>query len=178
VTTIPKLWTFFSKGADPNLQGEGFPINKALNRSEFLTKLLAARCDPNVPFKDGWGTAFSALTTAIRDNRLDILKLLLSRGTNVNVPGQGLPIVNAASCNDSERLRMVLDAGADVNLKFEGYTALMKACEENKMDNVKLLLKAGADMDAMDDKGNTATDLAANKGHDEIVMLLLDGGVE
>jgi ankyrin repeat protein len=73
---------------------------------------------------------------------------------------------------------MVLDAGADVNLKFEGYTALMKACEENKMDNVKLLLKAGADMDAVDDKGNTAMDLAANKGHDEIVMLLLDGGVE
>jgi ankyrin repeat protein len=42
------------------------------------------------------------------------------------------------------------------------------------VENVKLLLQKGADVNMADSSGNTPMDIAANKGHDDIVMLLLD----
>jgi ankyrin repeat protein len=80
----------------------------------------------------------------------------------------------AARFADTQRLKMVLDAGADVNKQFEGKSALMEACERNHKNSVTLLLERKADVNAVDGRGSTAVDIAANKGNDEIVMMLLD----
>lgn len=70
-----------------------------------------------------------ALRTAIIYARTEIVKLLLERGTNPN-PDGGMasrhpPLVQAAHSGQVKYVRMLLDAGADVNRKDEhGHTAL------------------------------------------------------
>lgn len=70
-----------------------------------------------------------ALRIAIIYARTEIVKLLLERGTNPD-PDDGMaskhpPLVQAAHSGQVEYVRMLLDAGADVNRKDkDGYTAL------------------------------------------------------
>ena len=84
------------------------------------------------------------------------------------------PIILAAQFEDPERLRLLLGAGADVNKTHDSRTVLMEACERNLMKHVKMLLERSADVNVVDLRGNSAMDIAASKGHDEILMLLLD----
>ncbi|KAH0537558.1 hypothetical protein FGG08_005657 [Glutinoglossum americanum] len=188
-----------SRGADPNLEGQGVPLVVAIGKPALLKQLIAGSADVSkckgllelavyhhciesiqilleagAPIDEKRLDRYSPLTTAIRDNHIDIISLLLSRGADLNSPGEGLPITQAARFADPERLRIVLDAGADVNKQYNGRSALMQACESNAMENVKLLLRRGADVDAVDNGGDTAMDIAAKNGHDEIFMLFLD----
>jgi uncharacterized protein len=130
--------------------------------------------EAGVPLGENHHDLHTPLTTAIRDNRIPILNLLLAFGTDPNEPGEGLPITQAARFKDPEKLRILLDAGADVNKQYQGKSALIQACEHNIVENVKLLLQNGADANMADSSGNTAMDVAASKGHDDVVMLLLD----
>ena len=50
------------------------------------------------------------------------------------------------------------------------------AGESTVVETVKLLLKAGANVDAADEDGDTALTLAACNGHVEMVKLLLKAG--
>jgi ankyrin repeat protein len=42
------------------------------------------------------------------------------------------------------------------------------------MGNVKLLLEKGANAHIVDARGRTAMEIASEKGHDDLVMLLLE----
>ncbi|KAF4627908.1 hypothetical protein G7Y89_g10248 [Cudoniella acicularis] len=188
-------------GADPNFpSGEGIPLKLAVTKPEIVKLLLAGGADPtkaeqviekavyhncieSVPLLVEAGAPINGtpeeyyhpLTTAIRDNHVPILKLLLSFGAEPDMAsGENLPIVMAARQTDIERLSVLIEAGADVNKTFRGRSALMVACELNLIENVKLLVQKGADVNAVDDHGNSVMDFAANSGNDEIVMLLLD----
>jgi ankyrin repeat protein len=188
-----------SRGADPNLKGINFPLVTAVSKPAILKQLIAAGADVNhcnglleqavyhkniesidilleagVPIDGRPGDLHSPLTTAIRENNLDIISHLLSKGADPNAPGEGLPVTMAARFADTRRLKMILDAGADINWKYKGRTALMEASEWNMAGNVKFLLEKGADANTVDNTGKSAMDLAAKKGHNDIVTLLLD----
>jgi ankyrin repeat protein len=198
----PDIFDFLiSKGADPNLEGEGYPIQGALSRPKYLYKLLSAGAKPRnykgileqavyrgmmesveflieagVDVNEKQEDFYSPITTSIRDNHPAILSLLLSCGADPNMPGEGLPVIQAAGIEDITFLQKLVDAGVDVNKEHSGTFALRQACESNLMDHVKLLLKHGADVNKTGSDGATALDVAAREGHDDMVMLLLDGG--
>jgi len=63
---------------------------------------------------------------------------------------------------DTETVRALLDAHADVNAKTDhGRTALMQAASVGRNDIVPMLIAAGADVNAKDSEGRTALMLAA-----------------
>lgn len=77
----------------------------------------------------------------------------------------------------AEVVKMLVDAGANVNLKGEeGFTALMRAAVAGYADSTKALIEAGADLNLRDDNGNTAMMLAEDNSHSKIVRLLKDAG--
>ena len=87
----------------------------------------------------------------------------------------------AAGDGDVDRLRRLLDAGADADEPSDhnGWTALMFATYDGSTDCVKTLLDAGADADkTTSEYGWTALILAADKGFTDCVKTLLDAGAD
>jgi len=77
---------------------------------------------------------------------------------------------SAAEAGDAEQVRKLLEAGADPEERFEGWTPLMKAAEENHSGIIELLLAWRVDVNAANKKGRTALSFAAapsRKGQQE-----------
>ncbi len=125
------------------------PIHDAAKAGDIakITSLLAA--DPSlVNAKDGGVTP---LLYAIHFGKLDVAKLLLQKGADVNARtsnGVG-PLYEAAGQGQTEIVRSLLERGATVNAKTEtACTPLLIGSAMGQLDIVKLLLAKGADVNA------------------------------
>jgi ankyrin repeat protein len=100
-----------------------------------------------------------------------VVKALLDAGASANevVSQQTLPVpalARIAQLGDVETMRLLLDRGADPNLKgARGLTALMMAAATTPdATMVRLLLEKGANVGTRDDNGHTALDWALRLG--------------
>lgn len=79
----------------------------------------------------------------------------------------------AAQRNDLSELKRCLLAGVDVDVTdVFGWTALMCASCDGAEDSVRYLLKKGANKHLTNAQGKTAVELAARRGHVNVVELL------
>jgi ankyrin repeat protein len=114
---------------------------------------------------DGW----TLLHLAGFFRHVDAVRLLLERGASVGAvstnPMRNTPLHAAmAGPLPVEGLRLLLDAGADVDARQHGgYTALQAAAQHGRIDLVDLLLDAGADPDAATDDGRRPIDMARDE---------------
>lgn len=179
----PELMSVLLKaGADPNIaDDEGkTPLMRAAEagQTENAKLLIAAKADVNATERMGDGCR-SALVVALRKHQWDIADALLDAGADVKGSSRifnifGItPLMFAVSTsvkggNDSSaQLRVVqkmIKAGADVNaqgqLEFGGATALHIAADTGDEAIVKLLIEAGANVNAKDKEGRTPLDVA------------------
>ncbi|KAG0586277.1 hypothetical protein KC19_2G078200 [Ceratodon purpureus] len=85
----------------------------------------------------------------------------------------------AAAEGDLERVRSLLDAGADAcEGNHEGMTPLMLAAQNGHAEVVRALLQAGAPWNALNPLGQCAGDFAMDAGHQEAFDILLDAGMQ
>lgn len=125
----------------------------------------------------------TALTWSSGNNFIEMVKLLLENGADVNARGRykETALTIASYNNNIELVKLLLDNGADVNAGNKyGYTALMWASTKWNKDIVKLLLDNGADVNARDNFGGTSLSRASH-GDDtirkrDIIKLLLKSG--
>ncbi|HKY21851.1 MAG TPA: ankyrin repeat domain-containing protein [Vicinamibacterales bacterium] len=127
------------------------------------------------------GTSSDAFYAAIRANDLSKLRSMLTPGANPNVAdprGGATPLMYAAAIGSIDAMKLLLDQGADANLKSSsGATALMWAVTD--IDKVRLLLDRGADVKAASQRGRTALHLASRSDSSEaIVRLLMSKGAD
>ena len=89
-------------------------------------------------------------------------------------PNGSTPLMYATLYGDAESMRLLLEAGADPNIRNEaGATALMWAVDD--LDKTRLLIRSGADVNARSDDGRTPLLIAtARPGSYDVVKLLLD----
>ena len=73
--------------------------------------------------------------------------------------------------NDLNGVKKAVENGADIETKKDiyGWTALILATKNGRLEIVKYLIDQKADIEAKDNDGWTALILAANNGHLEIV---------
>lgn len=114
---------------------------------------------------------------------MDVIKLLISKGANVQASGTDswregwTALMSAAANGRTECLLVLIDNGANVNARKEsGKTALMLAAKYGQSSCVHELVLHGADVDLMDNRGNTAMSLAHICGHTGVVQQLVDLG--
>jgi TPR repeat protein len=87
--------------------------------------------------------------------------------------------MKAARNGESEKVRDLLEYGADVNAKNEnGFTALMFAATLGHAEVVDILIKAGADVNAESSERTTALMGAATTGEAEIARVLIRAGAD
>ncbi len=125
----------------------------------------------------------TALHKACEDGHVEVAKALIRNGADINAMRYLDETVLMAACAarrgthgvqrpDLDTARLILKAGADVNLG----NPLVKAAFCNHVDVVRLLLEFRAEVDRRDKWGKTPLIAAAKEGHDECVRALLDAG--
>ncbi|KAK3912257.1 KN motif and ankyrin repeat domain-containing protein 1 [Frankliniella fusca] len=124
----------------------------------------------------------TAMHYAVSHGNFDVVSVLLdSKVCNVDVINTAgyasVMLVSLAQvCTETHRhvVRRLFHL-ADVNqrAKQHGQTALMLAVSHGRLDTVRLLLEAGADVNIQDEDGSTALMCAAEHGHLDIIKLLL-----
>lgn len=116
-----------------------------------------------------------------------ILRILLSRRVNLPInelcffneigKSERLPLCIAADEGDDECVRLLLDAGAKVELRgVMGRTALHYAAYRASARKVQDLIHAGAEVNVEDERGYTPLHLAALVGDEDCTRLLLEAG--
>ncbi|KAJ9641762.1 hypothetical protein H2199_004974 [Coniosporium tulheliwenetii] len=192
-----------ANGVDPAVRGQDWPICMAIKRPAILKKLLPAVSNPRAvkgvieqavvanelesvklllqagaSVEDKTGGVFSPLTTAIREDRKDIVRFLLDEaGADPNAPGEHLPIIKAIRRyrgNDTEIIEMLLAHGADINLMYRGWNAVLQAVENGDANILRLLVEkgGGVDLQATDESGRTVIDIVTGRGWREAVTIL------
>jgi uncharacterized protein len=150
--------------------------DRTLTATDIVKMLLAHGADPNQVFDKN-------------------PPQIQTQGT-VTVPAGATAFYRAVKAADLTVMRMLLDKGAKAGLAIKnGGTPLMLAAgggpartqEEEVVDKagradpvevVKMILDAGADINAVNDQENTAVHLAAQRGSDKVVQYLVSRGAK
>ena len=163
-------------------------------------KLLEAGADPNAATEMGE----TALMTCAKTGAADALAALLDHGAKVDAReashGQ-TALMWAATQENPDAVRVLLDHGADVHARsdthllpvnlgngnpFEDYvlqpqrgsTPLMFAARNGRIENARLLLDAGADVNVKAPNGESVLVLASFSDQGKLAALLLERGAD
>lgn len=138
------------------------------NRRERMEDMLEAGAD--LHGRDHLGR--TPIEVAVDSRANACVHVLMIRGADPDVLSRdsGLSPLHRAAWNGHDGIvRMLLQHGADVNLKSrDGSTALHYAVAAAHEDTAKLLLDYRVDAAQPDQYGETAEDLARNSGHDNL----------
>ena len=176
-------WRLITGGADVEVlrPGDGFtPLCIASEHGNvvMVERLIAPGSRVNNACTDG----YTPLFVAAEHNGLDVLKLLIARGADVNLAcDYGFTLLHAAAENGHAGVVSALleTAGVELNAaisdgEFAGDTPLFIAAQKNRLDMLKLLIAAGANVNKARVNGYTPLHVAAQHGHAGVVSVLLE----
>jgi uncharacterized protein len=148
-----------------------------------IDSTINAGADVNARGADGWvPLAYAMLSMNKRG-----FHALLERGADPNVEVAGLPGLSAsllglaAQGDDAFWLTELIKHGAklDVPTSFGGAPPMVIAIVQNRLDNLRLLIASGADIEfATEPLGDTPLLRAAMLGKWEAVYILLEAGAD
>ncbi|MGH9332103.1 MAG: ankyrin repeat domain-containing protein, partial [Vicinamibacterales bacterium] len=164
------LATYNNRPNPPELDGD-------LGALEIVNLLLERGADPNLPY-----------TKRIPDRQ--------AQGA-ITVPAGATPLYRATRATDLQTVRALVDRGANVSQGArDGSTPLMIASgfgvraatdddeftdlgpRADPLDAAKLFVEKGADVNAVNNLGNTALHYAAQQGNERIVEFLIGKGAK
>jgi len=152
-------------GADLNVAGgagyTALHLAASRERMDIATLLLDSGADVNAVGMGGE----SPLTFAAGRNNAEMVTLFLKRGASFqNAYGEDRAIVRASGHEDSNVVKLLLDAGADPNTRGSlGRRPLIHAAEFGSYEVCRLLLEAGADPTLVDGLDRRAVDYARER---------------
>ena len=176
--TLEEMQKQLDAGASPNAYNElttALVAAITLGRVDLTTCLLRAGADPNIvgrrEFED------TPLTIAAREGKEEIVNMLLDAGADPNVsPKDGYtPIIHAIFSNEVHIVKILLAAGANIQVVVQDIYPLTAAVACTNPEIVKILLAAGADPHR-EAGGKTALDVALENENAEIAELLRRAG--
>ena len=125
----------------------------------------------------------TVLHLAAYANNLELVKLFIEKGANVNYQNKSTgqtALLLVMDTNSVEVAKLLIESGAQVDIKDdEGQTALLLMANlagnnvhADYHEMIKLLIKSGAQTQMTNGYGQTAMDIALVKNHQELARLL------
>jgi ankyrin repeat protein len=162
-----------------------------------IEKLLTAGADANSAATEGE----TALMTVARTGNVEAAKVLLAHGADVNSKEQWrqqTPLMWAVAESHPEMAQELIAHGADVNARqvtwnwerqitkeprekwmpLGGLTPLLFAARQGCIECARILVKAGAEVNAADPNNISPVLMAAINGHYDFAAFLLDQGAD
>lgn len=122
------------------------------------------------------------LIISIRKDHMDCFKILLHKGAKLELPQKGgwYPIHEAAQCPNIEFLKKLLHKKVKIDVVSEvnKSSPLMCAVIYGNMENFKLLLEKGADINLLTKNGYNALHYAVTKGFFDMADILIQKGLK
>lgn len=184
--------SLLAAGADCNSrhgEDDETPLQAAASAGQLATTEALLEAGASVDAVDPWGR--TALMWAVGygarpaepELGLPVVRLLLEHGADASHAANGLeldtPLLAAAKAGSEEAVRLLLEAGADVNTKNRYQeTALTLAAAEGHTQVVSVLLDWGAEVNLVNEFGDTPLLDAAWGEHEDTLRLLLAKGAD
>ncbi|PKA23257.1 ankyrin repeat domain-containing protein [Leptospira levettii] len=114
------------------------------------------------------------------------IKKLLKNGADPNITDYGniSPLMHAASNGHIKTVELLLQHKANPNIKdYKGYTAIMAPSDselpsENHLIIIPMLVNAGANLNEMNNNGDTALSIAKKRNLKNIILKLEEFGAK
>jgi ankyrin repeat protein len=119
------------------------------------------------------------LTKAIYNSRLDIVKILVEAGVNINKKNTdgNTALMCATRINNLEIVKYLVEAGAEINIVSKYNNAINVAINNNYLEIVKYLVEHGADINLKNENdGRDAILNASSNGNLKMVKYLVEQG--
>ncbi|KAK0390538.1 hypothetical protein NLU13_0042 [Sarocladium strictum] len=165
------LQLLLNHGADHKKTPGVMELAASINNIESVKALLKAGVNPNLK-KD---SVYTPLCSAIRDNRADIIDLLLKNGADPNCPASEYPAFKCITHKRQHFLPTLVAAGADLN---SPKGIVEQAVASNNMEALVWLLDQGVDPNVRNAKGHSALTTAIRENRVEMIDLLLNRGAD
>lgn len=120
----------------------------------------------------------TALYVAVEAGNIELTKLLIDRGADVNLPVKfkRTPLYAAAFGGFPDLVKLLLDSGADPMQLAKSQTVLHVAADNGCLQCAIHLVEAGADVNALTVNGIPPVHFAVRNGHDDVAAYLRDHG--
>jgi ankyrin repeat protein len=165
------------------LAGAGADVSAPLTRSGDTALMIAARTGKvdavrvlldhgaQVNAKENWGGT-TALMWAVSERHSGVAKLLIERGADVNVKSNFVP--SASGRGFEGTTPTAKNPGKPEEFASGLLTSLMFAAREGDLESARLLVAAGADINAVGGDGKDALSLAIFDGAYDVASFLVD----
>lgn len=164
-------------GADVKIHrdGDGFTALHFAVNGETVEILSSSGADMDARTSDGK----TALHTAALLGHGETVEILLSKGADKNARSTDGSTAIMYAIMKAGVVKTLVDAGADVNVRRDGITALILAVASGNHESIRILVEEGADS-SIDDGGSTIlhTLVSEEKVDVDTVKVLLDSGVD
>src|SRR5215471_10221861 len=162
-------------GADPNAPlsqtGDTALMMAARTGKVDAVKVLLDR-GANVNAKETWGGT-TALMWAISERHSDVAKVLVERGSDLNAKSNFVPSASGRGFEGTAPVAPKPDQAIE-EFASGWMTPLMFAAREDDLESARILIQAGADVNAVGGDGKDALGLALFDGSYDVASLLID----